>query len=247
MIQSCCTTPAAAPGDLAELFLFGLLMSAGHCAGMCGPLVGALSIPARRAGEPSTAALRDATAYHAGRIASYATLGAALGLVGTLLPAGVSPIPWQAALSLVAAAALCFAALALFEVFPLASLPFAARVSRALSTRLLRAKRGLAVRFGLGAANGLLPCGPVYAAAVAAFAAASPARGALAMAVYGLGTVPLLVALAFGVRALTPRLRLSFQRVGAALALAMSCQLALRGLAALELVPHARLGEVVRW
>jgi sulfite exporter TauE/SafE len=244
VIEACCT--AVAPSDLAQLFAFGALMSAGHCAGMCGPLVCAVSLPARgTASRGRTAA--HAAAYHAGRVASYAVLGAGLGALGGLLPEGTGAVAWQATLSLLAAAALAWIALALFDVFPLASLPFAGRVSRWMAARLVRARKSLAVRFGLGLANGLLPCGPVYTAAVAALASASPGRGALAMVVFGAGTAPLLIALAFGAHALAPRLRASFHRIGAALALLMACQFALRGLAALELVPHARISEVVLW
>lgn len=250
MIQSCCTTAATAPGDLAQLFLFGLLMSAGHCAGMCGPLVCAVSLPARAEGAGAASAHSAAlftAVYHAGRVSSYALLGAVLGMVGGLLPDQATAVAWQASLSLLAAAALFWVALALFNVFPLASLPFAARASRFLSVRLLRARTSLAARYGLGVANGLLPCGPVYTAAVAALASASPAHGALAMVAFGAGTAPLLVALAFGARSLAPALRGSFHKIGATLALLMACQLALRGLAALEVVPHARLHEVVLW
>lgn len=256
MIQDCCNAAATAPSDLAQLFAFGLLMSAGHCLGMCGPLVCAVSLPGpagraagsageRRAGRWSTAAW--AGVYHAGRVASYAVLGALLGSLGGMLPDRAATVVWQASLSFLAAAALLWIGLALFDVFPMAKLPFAGRLSRFLMQRLGGAKSGLVARFGLGLANGLLPCGPVYTAAVAALASASPARGALAMVAFGAGTVPVLVALAFGARWVGQRLRLGFYRVGAALALAMACQLALRGLAALDVVPHARIREVVLW
>ncbi len=246
MIQICCTSAETAPGDLAQLFAFGLLMSAGHCLGMCGPLVCAVSLPPKQSGVQPSAAL-SAAVYHAGRVTSYAILGALLGALGGLLPDHASAVVWQATLSLLAAAALFWIALALFDVFPLASLPFAGRISRWLMSRLGLGRRGFAARFGLGLANGLLPCGPVYTAAVAALASASPARGALAMIVFGAGTVPLLVALAFGVRSIGQGLRMSSYRLGATLALLMACQLALRGLAALELLPHARFHEVVLW
>ncbi|MCC6409016.1 MAG: sulfite exporter TauE/SafE family protein [Planctomycetes bacterium] len=246
MIQSCCSPAETAPSDLAQLFAFGLLMSAGHCLGMCGPLVCAVSMPSQK-GSQRWSALAWAGVYHAGRVASYALLGGLLGALGGMLPDRTATVVWQASLSFLAAAALFWIGLALFDVFPLASLPFAGRVSRWLMQKVGGAKSGIAARFVLGMANGLLPCGPVYTAAVAALASASPARGAIAMVVFGAGTVPVLVALAFGVRWVGQRVRLGFYRVGAALALLMACQLALRGLAALELVPHARFHEVVLW
>ncbi|MCK6447852.1 MAG: sulfite exporter TauE/SafE family protein [Planctomycetes bacterium] len=247
MIQDCCTPAATASSDLAQLFAFGLLMSAGHCLGMCGPLVCAVSMPAEQQGSARWSAFAWASVYHAGRVASYAILGALLGSLGGMLPDRTTTVVWQASLSFLAAAALLWIGLALFDVFPMAKLPFASSISRFLMQKLGRARSGIVARFGLGMANGLLPCGPVYTAAVAALAAASPTRGALAMVVFGAGTVPVLVAFAFGVRWVGQRLRLGFYRVGAALAILMACQLALRGLAALELVPHARFHEVVLW
>jgi hypothetical protein len=239
---SCCAA-ASSPQDLVQIFAFGLLMSAGHCLGMCGPLVCAASLPSK--GSPALAL----ALYHGGRIASYALLGALLGTLGGLLPAGVNALVWQAVLSLLAAAALVWVALGLFGIFPLASPACAGRLSRWISKSVGgfgRARGGLQ-RFGLGVANGFLPCGPVYTVAVAALAAGGAARGALALAVFGAGTLPLLVALALGLRWVGQRLRLRLYRAGAALALVMGLQLALRGMAALEWLPHARFHEVLLW
>jgi sulfite exporter TauE/SafE len=238
---SCCAA-ATSPQALAQVFAFGLLMSAGHCLGMCGPLVCAASLPIR--GSPAGAL----GLYHAGRIASYALLGAVLGAFGSLMPAGVNTLVWQAVLSLLAAAALIWVALGLLDIFPLASPAFAGRLSRWLTRSVggVAGARGWK-RVGLGAANGLLPCGPVYTIAVAALAAGSALHGALAMAVFGAGTLPLLVAIALGFRRFGQHLRLRLFRAGAVLALLMGLQLALRGLAALEWLPHARFHEVVLW
>ncbi|MBK7644976.1 MAG: sulfite exporter TauE/SafE family protein [Planctomycetes bacterium] len=239
---SCCAA-ASSPQELAQIFAFGLLMSAGHCLGMCGPLVCAASLPAQ--GNPVGAL----GLYHAGRIASYALLGALLGGVGSLMPEGVNTVVWQAVLSLLAAAALVWVALGLLDIFPLASPSCAGKLSRWMMHTVggTGRTRTLLQRFGLGAANGVLPCGPVYTVAVAALAAGGPARGALAMVVFGAGTLPLLVGVALGMRWAGQRLRLRLFRAGAALALLMGVQLALRGMAALEWVPHARFHEVVLW
>jgi len=54
-------------------------------------------------------------------------------------------------------------------------------------------------------ANGLLPCGLVYAALALPVALGSAPLGALAMVLFGLGTVPALVALAAGLAGLLRR------------------------------------------
>ena len=64
-------------------------------------------------------------------------------------------------------------------------------------------RRTLGSQFLLGALNGLLPCGLVYIAAAAAAATLQPAHGALHMAAFGAGTLPIM----FGLSAAAPRLR----------------------------------------
>lgn len=249
MIDSCCHAATPATRDLAQLLAFGALMSAGHCLGMCGPLVCAVSAPRQGEERDFGELARTTGVYHAGRIASYAVIGLALGALGGLAPDRATALVGQASLSLLAAAALVFVGLGLLGVFPLAKLSCTAGLSRWITTRVggLLAARSMAKRFALGAANGLLPCGPVYTVAVTALAAGSALNGALSMVAFGVGTVPVLAALAFGMRWTSERLRVSLYRAGAVLALGMGAQLALRGLAALDVVPHARIQEFVLW
>jgi sulfite exporter TauE/SafE len=54
-------------------------------------------------------------------------------------------------------------------------------------------QRSLTAQFGLGAINGLLPCGLVYVAAAGAAAMGNPLTGAGYMTVFGLGTLPMLL------------------------------------------------------
>jgi sulfite exporter TauE/SafE len=58
-------------------------------------------------------------------------------------------------------------------------------------------RRTIAAPFALGAINGLLPCGLVYVAAAGAAATAHPFDGALHMAAFGAGTLPMMLGLAF--------------------------------------------------
>jgi hypothetical protein len=57
-------------------------------------------------------------------------------------------------------------------------------------------------QFVFGVVNGFLPCGLVYSALTIPVAVADPLRGALAMASFGIGTVPALSFAALGVRRL---------------------------------------------
>jgi hypothetical protein len=71
-------------------------------------------------------------------------------------------------------------------------------------TRLV-ASDGPGSRYLFGMANGLLPCGLVYAALALPVALRSVPLGALAMVLFGLGTVPALATLAAGISRLLGR------------------------------------------
>lgn len=192
------------------LFLVGLASGA-HCVGMCGGIVTAFSAP-----QPllsAAALLRRQLAFNAGRISSYAAAGALAGLAGAgayALGAGAG----QQVLQVVASLMLIVVGLSL------AGAARAAGWLERLGAPLWRRLQPLAVRlrahsFAAGLVWGWLPCGLVYGALATAAAAGSPARGALAMAAFGLGTLPWLL----GAGALALRLR-AFRAAAGGLVLA---------------------------
>ena len=165
---------------LAAAALLAGLAGSPHCVGMCGGFAAACSRPP--AGLPL---------WHAGRITTYAGLGAVGGLAGGLLP---GPRWLLVSISLVL---LVWFAASLAELAPRPALriPGITRLGTALARR-----RDPGARFAFGMATGLLPCGMVYAALALSLAAASPFGGALTMAAFGLGTVPALSLLSVSVR-----------------------------------------------
>lgn len=163
---------------LGAAFVLGLSAS-GHCLLMCGPLVAAV--------QP-----RDwprAALMHATRIAVYACIGAMTGAAGAVI-SGLGAGRWLA--WIVAATLLTQAVVSLRGTTGRSLVGRAAgRLVSSLSTRL-QARPALApITWGL--VNGLLPCGMVYSAATLAVGLSSPATGALAMAAFGAGTVPVLL------------------------------------------------------
>jgi sulfite exporter TauE/SafE len=123
------------------------------------------------------------------------------------------------------------------------------QLGRSITSRLpgLLQTRHSGGRFLMGMANGFLPCGPVYAMALGTVAVAKPALGAGAMLIYGLGTVPVLLALGLGAGKLAPSTQARFYRLGAVLVLLIGLQLVLRGLAAFGWISHLKFGELVIW
>lgn len=171
------------------------LLGAGHCVGMCGGISGLLSIGTERLSLPSRVA--RVLAYNGGRIASYTAAGALAGFASQAV-SGLLPLVLarQLAMGLSAAFAL------LLALYLVGWGGFLIRLERAggrlwqrlkpLAQRLIPA-RSAAQSFALGLVWGWLPCGLVYTVLAWALASGSPARGALLMAGFGLGTLPALI------------------------------------------------------
>jgi sulfite exporter TauE/SafE len=164
---------------IAAAALAGLVGSP-HCVGMCGPF--ALACGGR---------LRHSLAWHTGKTLTYVTLGAVAGWTGHSVPG-----PAWIATAVSAALVIWFAAaLAGWAPEPTLRFPGLARLAGRAAQR-----DDLGSRLLFGIANGFLPCGLVYAALGIAVASADARTGALAMAAFGIGTVPALSAFALGVR-----------------------------------------------
>lgn len=158
---------------MTELLAGAFLAGAGspHCVGMCG---GFASVCSRT--------WRGALAWHAGRLSTYAVLGALAASAGRLLP-GPPWIPLAIAIALM----VWFAAVLAGLVPYLPPLPGIARWGGRLISR-----GDVTSRYFFGITTGLLPCGLVYAALGFAVAAGTAAMGALTMIAFGLATVPAL-------------------------------------------------------
>lgn len=248
-MDACCNTVAPPPLQWALFFGTGFMISLGHCVGMCGPIIAAFA-GAQRARSGSTLGLAAPFAfYHAGRITSYAVIGALFALAGSAAAAFGPGSALQGGISIGAGVLMLVMGLGLLGLLP-------AREwveNSALASRVIGAIRGLigaknpASQYGLGVANGFLPCGPVVAVALGAIPAGSAPLGALTMLAYGAGTIPALFVLGFGTSIISPAVRNRFYRIGAALVMIVALQLLLRGMSAFGWIGHARLGEVVFW
>lgn len=167
------------------LFLVGLLGGT-HCAGMCGGIVGALSLSASGA-RPLPIHL----AYNLGRIISYVAAGALVGALGHFFGA---LLPIQRGLYLLAS--LMMLAMGFYLLGATRALAIVERGGQRLWTHLQPlTRRFLPVRgplqaLPLGLLWGWLPCGLVYSALTSALATGSAAHGALSMLAFGLGTLP---------------------------------------------------------
>jgi sulfite exporter TauE/SafE len=160
-----------------------------HCVGMCGPLMFGSLLGKNGQGFR----VNDFLLYHSGRIGIYAIWGLVFGLIGT-------SVKWfgvQQNISLSLGIGI-LAVLLLVKLFPKAEKV----ISDAIVPRFIRARlipylnaHFRASSFMAGLLNGLLPCGLVYVALAGATASQDALRGAVFMAFFGMGTLPLLAAL----------------------------------------------------
>jgi len=198
------------PYILPAALILGLFSSL-HCVGMCGGIMGALTMglsPEVRRDRKRM--LLFVGGYNLGRIASYALIGALVGAAG----AGLFQLaaPQRGLLVLRGLSALLVAAAGLYMAGWLPGFAALERLGAPLWRRLEPHGRRLfpisslfsAVSFGM--VWGWLPCGMVYSAVVLSAGQGGAASGALFMLAFGLGTLPA-VAGAGAAAGFTTRLR----------------------------------------
>ena len=207
--------------EFGTAFLLGLAGSL-HCAGMCGPL--ALALPP--AGRSTAGLVASRLAYNAGRILTYGLLGLVFGVIGrALLLAGV-----QRWVSLTLGLALLIGLVAsrgATRWFPVA------RVMNALTSRMaaLLRQRSVVSLGVLGLLNGLLPCGLVYVAGAGAIGTGHVSSGIAYMAMFGVGTVPMMLAISLSGKLVPAALRRKLSGLVPASICLVAALLILRGMA----------------
>ena len=179
-------------------FLIGLA-SALHCVGMCGGIIGALSLSLPAGVRLQRGRLLSYTlSYSAGRIVSYGLAGALMGGVGAQVFGALSPDYGHTVLRGLAAALLIGTGLYLAGWFP--TFAHLERLGQPLWKRLeplgqrLLPVRSLPQALGFGLVWGWLPCGLVYSTLLWAASSGSAGRGALYMVAFGAGTLPAVLA-----------------------------------------------------
>ncbi len=173
------------------------LAGSGHCVAMCGGIAGVLGLSSRAAAERSGRAWFYPIAYNGGRVLSYALAGGLVGALGSGL-AGLALagrllvlVQWlSGALLVVIGLRLACGARAFVWMDRVG-----AHVWRLLSplVRHVLPISSPARAVGAGMLWGWLPCGMAYSVLMVAWLSASARDGAMIMAAFGVGTLPLLV------------------------------------------------------
>ena len=196
MIESL-TLPAA--------LLMGLGAS-GHCLLMCGGIASASGIVAMP-GHERRPPLRWLLASQLGRVTSYGLAGL---LVGGILGGAIALLDLESirtGLRVLTALALVMAAAVIAGWIRDPGRGIGSVIWRRIAplTRRLLPLRSIVGAFGFGMIWGWMPCGFVYSVLLVAALAADPWQAAAIMVLFGLGTLPAMLALAAGAARL-PRL-----------------------------------------
>ncbi len=194
--------------ELAPLLVSALilgLLGGGHCLGMCGGLMGALTLAIPK--EQRSRRFRLLLAYNLGRILSYATAGLLIGLAGW----AVANSP--AAMFMRVLAGLLLICMGLYLAGWWSGLTRIESLGRGLwrhiqpvANRLLPVS-SLPRALLLGALWGWLPCGLVYSTLLWAASQGNALDSAVLMLAFGLGTWPVLLATGLAAERVTALLR----------------------------------------
>ena len=205
-------------------FIFGLISSF-HCVGMCGPIAMMLPVDQHNATRKAVQVIT----YHLGRLTAYATIGLIFGALGK----GFFMAGMQQQLSI--AIGVLMIVFILVPERKLAQYNCSKPIYKVISqvkTALGKQfkNKSYSSLFTIGLLNGFLPCGMVYVALFGAIAMQSVTYGVFYMALFGLGTMPLMSVVIYVNSFITPTFRNKVQRVIPYVAVFMGCLFILRGL-----------------
>jgi len=162
------------------------LLTGFHCVGMCGPIALVLPLNNKTWGTRIFSALL----YNFGRTITYSAMGLVFGLIG----AGFSFAGFQRWIS-IAMGAFMIATIVFPQINSVlykgtGNSKFMSSIKKQLSKYFQQASyKSL---FITGLLNGLLPCGMVYMALAGAIAVGSVKYSIIYMALFGLGTIPMM-------------------------------------------------------
>ncbi|SDF78048.1 hypothetical protein SAMN04487996_112176 [Dyadobacter soli] len=184
------------------------LISSFHCVGMCGPI--ALALPVYKGTR--TRRIAGVLAYNVGRALTYAMFGMIIGTLGASLA-------W---LGVLRYASIAVGVAMLVYVFWPAGLEQRLHMPLFWQKAINRLKHSMGFYLKkadltgmlfLGMLNGAIPCGMVYMALISSVATGGAWAGGAFMALFGLGTMPAMLALGIAKQQFTPALRTRIRKL----------------------------------
>jgi len=197
--------------SLITFFIFGLLAGISTCAALIGGLILSMSkqwLELYPGDESIFRKLQPHLMFNAGRILSYAVLGAILGAVGNRL---------QFSLKLTSILVIAVSVMMIFLALQMLGLKAFRRFQFTMPKFITRHIadesnfKGRYTPFLMGAFTFFLPCGFTITAQGLALISGSPIQGGLIMLLFALGTLPMLLAIGISSVSFSKRPHLSFR------------------------------------
>jgi sulfite exporter TauE/SafE len=168
--------------------------------------------------------------YHVGKIGTYGLLGLIIGFFGKQIPF----YNVQQHLSIVIGALMLVYVLWVFYLHPKRKLTFfkidwLQKPIVSILSKLLKQNKVISFLL-IGLLNGLLPCGMIYLALGSAWAGQSVVQSGLFMVLFGIGTLPVLILVAFGGQLMGYAFRAKIQKALPYMLFSMGLLLILRGM-----------------
>lgn len=203
-------------------FIIGLLGSL-HCIGMCGPIALALPI----VGNSKIQLITSRLLYNVGRILTYAFFGLIFGLIGDR----IQLFGMQQMVSIILGS-LIILRLIIPQKYSFIKITIIQKAVGRLKQEFSRmfGKNSMKSLFIIGLLNGFLPCGFVYVGIAGAIATGDALQGAGFMALFGLGTLPVMFAASLFSSVLSIKARLNFRKAIPVFSLIIGILFIMRGL-----------------
>lgn len=218
--------------DIGFILVTGLLTSF-HCVAMCGTMVATYAIKDSGAGgEAKAKGGFDAAphlVYHTAKLLSYTAVGFALGALGSALNLGGI----RGMASLLAGSFMVLLGLNMLNVHPIFRI-FSIRMPKFLQRAMFKDRGEQANRFAtpamFGLMTGFMPCGPLQAMQLYAAGTGSPFKGAAVMLLFGIMTVPTMLAFGAATQMLGHTFKKRIMTVGAVVVMGLGVVMLDRGL-----------------
>lgn len=196
-----------------------------HCVGMCGPIALALPVPT----SDNLSFVTGRILYNLGRVITYSFLGAVFGFIGSRFYI----YGFQQFLSLGLGATILITVLTPRSLkIRITQSEIVRKISSPIKNSIgkLFSHASFSSMFLIGLLNGLLPCGFVYVGLAGSIASGDAITGAAFMILFGLGTIPAMLAVSIFGKYFSTKIRNKINRAVPALAAMLAIIFILRGL-----------------
>ena len=215
-------------------FTTGLLGGFGHCIGMCGPIVASYAIHARVRSQkpalPSSFPFLPHLLYNAGRITTYSSIGALMGLTGSFINTAGKLAGFQNMIAVAAGLIMIVMGLNVSGLLRAANFLEKHNGFIMKAVKIVLEGESSCRYYPLGMLLGFLPCGLSYSAFIASAATGGLFQGLFLSFCFGLGTLPSLMAFGSVITSFSAGMRDRIFRTGGIVIIVMGIYFLYRGI-----------------